>query len=108
MKVQLQVHVKGYTNVHDGYCSDNECSYEEIDEYRHFIADIDPEVVPVLNNNMFRKELEEIVDSYTPYKCRNGSGFCINDSRADKLGVEQHDIEIELSDVEIDLCLSEP
>jgi hypothetical protein len=100
MKVQLKVHVKGYTNVHDGYCSGNECSLEDIDEYRHFIAELEPEALAVLTNDMVREQLNDIEESYEPKASH--SFYCNNDPEAISRGIEIHDVCLEFSDVELD------
>lgn len=117
--VTFKVQVVGWTNYHDGYCSGNECVYEEIDDYRHFTTLFEARdfinflkennlVLEELTNQMtdglgkpinistthaISKYIAQIRNEYV-YN-RIGSYYCKNSEEAEEEGIEKHENSID-------------
>lgn len=108
----LRCQVTGYTNTHDGYCSGNECSLEDVNEERHFTTQVSiPEFKRLVGasngrlivatqtcNDIFRKDLRALQKSYEGYE---GSFYCENSSEAVEKGAEQHNVDLYFSNFRI-------
>jgi hypothetical protein len=106
--VEIQLKLSGYSNDHDGYCSGNECVYQEFNndpesklyefvpqDFREFIDDC--EDFPCVNDDTARKWFSDWLDELTHENYRPGSVYCENSSTS----FEKHTCDIQVHDIEV-------
>ena len=122
--VKCRVH--GTTNTHSGYCTDNECNLEQIDEDQEFSVTFTPE-----NYEEFTREVLLSIRAKTPIStlepfteigidedlawtyfylnlarlerlyAHEGSGYCRNSEHSEKQRVDKHEVVLEFTEFQV-------
>lgn len=117
-RIVVTCKVSGYTNTHSGYCSGNECEFDNEDKIIKFNILVDSDTVaeitkkcrktfPLIEdglaNKLFQKQIDNYCERYEDEPWQ--SMYCDNSSEGRTFGIVVHDMVLRFSNFKIEAIL---